>query len=111
MRGLTGQEDAAADRLAQYLARGLSSGRSGRDGAEHPRLVVPARGVAAFDCVFHVRAVETAQPVDRKIDHRRIAFGRQIAPETSPDVDDANRGTRHVAEEGRGLPAIGSLED
>src|SRR5438034_5748106 len=62
MRGFARQEDAIAQRLGQHFARGLSARRSGRGGAKHPRLVVPARGVATLDEVLHVGAVEPAEP-------------------------------------------------
>src|SRR4029077_19223571 len=58
VRGLTGEEDAAADRLRQDLARGLRPRRGRGPSAEHPRLVVPARGVTALDRILYVGAVE-----------------------------------------------------
>src|SRR5262245_63730328 len=60
VRRLAGEEDAAAERLGEDLARGLAAGRRGGGGAEHPRLVVPARGMAALHLILHVGAVERA---------------------------------------------------
>src|SRR5262245_14857549 len=105
MRRFTGQEDAVAERLGQHLACGLPARRGRRGGAEHPRLVVPTRRVAALDETFHVRAVKTAEPIDSKIDHRRLALGGEIAPEISPNIDHANGGTRRIAQECRRLRA------
>src|SRR4029077_11026357 len=110
VRGLTGEEDAAADRLGHDLARGLRARRGRGPSAEHPRLVVPARGVTALDRILYVGAVETAEPGGGKINHRRLALGRELAAESTTHVDHAYRGAAHVGEDRGSLPAPALLE-
>src|SRR5262249_49917874 len=66
--------------------------------------------VATLDDTFHVRAVKTAEPIDTKIDHRRLALGGEIAPEIPPNIDHANGGTRSIGQDCRRLLALTLLE-
>src|SRR5262249_37165678 len=110
MSRFAGQEDTVAERLGQYLACGLRARRGGRGGAEHPRLVVPTRRVAALGDTFHLPAVKTAQPNYSKIHHRRLALGGEIVPEIPPNIDHANGGTRSIGQDCRRLLALTLLE-
>jgi hypothetical protein len=67
------------------------------------------RGVA-LDRLADVGAVETGQPTERKIEHRGVALGGQIAPEAACHIHDAERRARRVGEQRRRAGAVGFFE-
>src|SRR5439155_21026460 len=77
----------AVEWLHQDAARGLAAWRRGREGAEHPRLLVPARGMPALHESLHVGTEKIGQPIERERHHLLLALGSEIAAEAAADVD------------------------
>ena len=87
------------------------AGRGGRHGAEHPGLVVPARGVAALDRALDVGAEQRRQPVAREVDHRGLALARPARGRNLPPTStSAERRARHIGEQRGGARAGRLLE-
>ena len=107
---LAGEPDAAAERLDQRIARVGVAGARRRHGAEHVRLLVPARDVAARDCVCDAGAEQRRQPLAREIEHGRLALGRQLAAESARHLDQMQVAAGYSAEQRRGARARRLLE-
>src|SRR3974377_487974 len=73
--------------------------RGRRQGAEHPGLLVPTRGIAALDLSLHVRVEQRGEPFACEIDHRRLALSRKLAAEIACHLDEVQAGTRYIREQ------------
>src|SRR5207245_1972289 len=72
---------------------------------------IPSRRVLALDAALDVGAVESGNPADGEIDHRRLALGGKVAAEISGHVDHAHRRAGNVCENCSSLLVLALLED
>ena len=103
MRGFAGIPDTVGDRVQQLTPRELAARHRGRPGAERIGISIPARRVLTADRLLYFGAIESCQPFGVEVEHRGFALRREIAAESSGDIDRAQRRAGDVGKKGRGM--------